>query len=504
MANVKQWVNLPGPLPSGASSNVRKQLASNVGEDVERLGGLLPKATFAKDTTAFLKVRLVPAGDNIEYSDDEIAPGRNSTFFNPPAAGAGVKPAGDTEFAADEPVPMPAAGGNVYRLEGKDVNDKVVKSRTFEAHRFLDYTIIATDGVYDGRDTEMKDFTAVQSNFADRLAEAPHNIKLNLVDITLSELPYLFEVVKDGEPRKVVSSNYKDAKELRLSKAFFASRDVSFVALVVPFIAKTVTLEFDDLTEGRPLGLSGPLGASPISYVVDTERQQLVITINDKRPLWHGLDGKNERVGPRPEDAMLASLYLFWGPTGPVHRDQSHVEDIEFNASGTRKFRVRLHDVWSKIKDHEYDNVQFLIKLRLVDGWYAGISLGDGVIAIAARVFGRALGPAQNVITLLHEFGHMVGLPGVGDKRPSQSWAPDSHDGYYDDHSNPEVEGRGSHCKVGYSGDKPFASVRAWWTGDKTQRADCLMFGGGSGGRDFCADCKKVLRKVDLSLVRRG
>lgn len=505
MADSKQWVNLPGPPPSGADTRdgtVRELLARNVGEDIQRLGAIVPKPTFEKDTAASLKVRLVAVGDNISYSDKETT--RNpSAFFNAGPAGARVKPDGAKEYAVDEPVPLPAAGGNVYQLEGKDVNDNIVSSRTFEAHRFLDYAVVCTDGVYNGYPDAAKDDHAVIDNFEQRLREEPQNIHLNLVDVQGVDLPCLFEVARAGQSVLTVSSNYKPAKALALSKTIFPSRDVSFIVLLVPFIAQATTIEFDDLTEGQPLGLSGPMGVSPVSYVLDAERQRLIITVNEKRALWYGLDGKDEPVGPRPDDALLMSVYLRWGGDSPIHRDQSHVEDLAFRASGTKQFAIRLHDVWSKVKSHEYDPVQFLLGLRVVNGWYAGIQLGDGIIAYAARSWGRPLGPSENVITLLHEFGHMVGLPGVGDKVALRRYTPDSHDGYYDNATKPEIKGRGPHCKTGYSGDKPLAKIKSWFGEETPQKGSCLMFGAGDGGRDFCADCKKVLRKVDLTSVRR-
>src|SRR5690606_21362815 len=99
-----------------------------------------------------------------------------------------------------------------------------------------------------------------------------------------------------------------------------------------------------------------------------------------------------------------------------------------------------------------------------------------------------------------HEVGHRFGMVAYGDNQsiPGYKNLPNAPPHLYSDATGPNYGGhRGPHCGKGAT----YNAATDSWSGTP----ECVMFGAnGIAGRhapkEYCEDCAKVVRKLDLSV----
>lgn len=121
--------------------------------------------------------------------------------------------------------------------------------------------------------------------------------------------------------------------------------------------------------------------------------------------------------------------------------------------------------------------------------WRAGISLGGNVICACTKATWATRSEPNQLKTIIHEMGHKIGMTANGLGK-----MPEKITSFYDN-SQGHV---GKHCHTGIA-TRPATEKYTSFTAP--DQAACVMYGSSmmSNTSSFCAECKKAVRKVDIS-----
>lgn len=488
MTTIKQWVNLPKD----------KRLLDH--EEIfseERLGALSPKLTFKAGDAGVAQVRLVPDGGNLVYADGKDAERSRNLHYNIQSQGVRtLKQAGPTDLdARDTVITLPACGGNKYYFEARDAAGKVVRSKsTVEAHRCLHYQVFASEGIFahnpaglaamdDAVASAVRSFAGSQRNI--RLVRVARDSAMPMTGVFTVRTPAADKVAGGNEPLFLA---------LVQSQTKFVRKQLGVGIAFVPYLVKKM---MRDLTFPATLQLKAGRGVLPggiiWSYDGTAKKETLFLEIPAAMGfLWHGIQD------PAEKPAFLRSLKLVWPSTkGVLPRDSTHVSLVAIPGApkkkeygGYRKFAVRLSD-FTDLPNHIGGSAGLQMGLDTVHSWVNGRSYGTNVIAVATRVFFEDRAAEGVKDTLLHELGHRFGMVANGNRSKLLRWrehTPDAPSTYYDEETDKKLSHVGRHCKAG-----------------APKQNTCIMYGssGGRVGHDFCPDCGKALRKMDLTDITR-
>lgn len=460
MSKLKQWVNLPKN-----NGLVEDDITS-----IERLAQFHIECEFKKATQASFKVRIYPTGNEAIYSKKEKQ--RNPNFklrrYAKQANGSNKKIKLETDLF------LPAAGGNSYKIEAKYKNTVVEAKKTVETRRRLYYQVISMKGVpYPKSMSTFEDaFKNEKGKFFIELKEKNNGRnRMDFIKTVQSANDGLFRTnarnvydIKKYEPYAVavVFSNYIADKANHIN---IDSADRSIPSRWTHWGTYEVEV---DLTDS---------GGNPVY-------------------LWHNLDPVDDAI-----QGWLNHAHFYPdGATAPIKIPNSHVSITGKNLGaegGYSRVKVEfkgaeLRNMFSSLKG------KIVLDLNIVEGYSGGFSYtGLNLIAVATKAWWDKNSEKEMLQILNHEMGHKVGMVAAGTAR-----APDKPPHLYGENRGVNDRGhRGPHCANGCN----YNNATQTWSGIPK----CVMYGATglydattkvytASPDEFCPDCGKIVRKLDL------
>ena len=368
---VEQWVNLP-----------KEDKYAEDGITKERCGKITLDVIFEKDNKPIqFKVKVSSVGsDNATYTRKERA---NINFkLREVAAGLSDK----KNVLLEESIYLPAAGGNKYKIEAKDVHGNAVKApMEVETRRKLYYQVIKMKGMKANVKTLISHLKKEFWNTGKK-----HYIKLKQIGSKgdINSFPNFDEHQQGNIPglAKKMYSNKKDP--------------FCFVLILVDQMAASE----------RPFP---PLEKAGVTITKSP------ITVTTPKPIWYDLDPSGS-----PE-----TKWNFGGrfiPDNPlIHSVTIDSKDITY----VSKYKVSV--VTGSLPKGEKGTIT--LDLKLVNRFRTGLSLGKNAICVATRADWKQRDNDEMKSTLVHEAGHKIGMVPAGEPRELAKQST-----YY--------ENRGGHC----------------------------------------------------------
>lgn len=497
---IKQWVNL--------SKDVVHQDETITTTD--RCGSLSVKVTAERENPPIsYLLRVVPAADNVTYGQDEQL--RNPNF----RATKGKQSILDTvKTETLDDIRLPAAGGNKYKIEVKDVTGKVVlASEEVEVWRRLYYQVIAMRGV-----------------------QVPASLKSFEEDFRNEKKKFFIDLVEKGDVRgqmKMIRTvtSYHDAqtgKRTSINGQEFRdeARKVYTIKQLQPYAVAVVFSNYIATLTKLPLQFElnkrnnadsrVTFGANELT--VDVKKDQY----GDPQYLWHNLS--SDDMTNDPKHWLERGTAQFNDQTGRVLNINDN--DIAITGpnrgaeGGYRQLRIQLSPIMASYLDTNIVTLKLVV--RKVEGFSGGFSYnGLNLITVATKAWWDPSDEQEMLQILNHEMGHKIGMVAYGDKKKSDAphkdnkdfnenpKLPDSHPKLYGENRGMNDQGhQGPHCSNGADYHGPGTAIGGpdgAWTG----RPLCVMFGATglqdaktgqytASPKEFCPDCAKVVRKVDL------
>jgi predicted secreted protein len=402
MAPRIQWVNLP----SEDTADVKR--ASFVGDGVasaDHMGrDVFIEAEFdSKEANAVATLVIVPDGGNA------AAP----VMAADKAEKAGTAKDGKVKFK----ITLSSAGGDKFKfkIKDKDGKEKEIPDE-IETKRMLYYQVILMKGM------SATEAVLCAHSEAEFLNEGrKHHIKL-------------VKIASKGEMNGL--ANYDESQQGQLpvqAKASYsdAKNPYCFALLLV-----------------NQLGASGEENLISPAEVEITDPPP-TIEMSTSNALWLDLDPAGT---PEAKWLLSATFEETGGGKAPVILDETSISPK--GAAGTKTVTIKTDKLTKGAKG------KFKLKLKIVDRFRTGLSLGSNFICVATRASWKDRDDNAMKSTLVHEAGHKLGM------------VPSTQSTYY---SN-----RGGHCN------------------HNTNK--CVMYGVIHSTRDnvFCATCSESVRGLNL------
>lgn len=474
MAKLEQWVNI---------ARDPKWVEDDVGS-VERLGPAHLECKFKKALPASFHFKVEPVGTPAAYTDAEKT--RNSVFTLRNARGAYGNDGKKTVKLAQD-VLLPAAGADEFKVKAKYKDKEVEASKTIVTRRRLFYQSCAMQGIAPGNVASME--TAYW---------AADDFYIKLVNKAAGTMPLMKTLYRDDGSG---ADNY--LAFIRAGKAAWrlqARMPYAFMLVWVNYIAA--------------------MGEKQITKMVDLDLPSKLWTWSWKGQsfefnvgafLWHGLDDTHDAA----KHWLVSVDVRFRDKKGnvtrlPIPDDRvSLAGDPRFTYGGYHKVRVDLSaDDLAGIRNRftrRQGKVRFRLKLRVAAGWTNGFSFnGVNMITVADKACWADQSAAVKEYTLNHEFGHKIGMVADGTGR-----GPDGPATLYGNvPAGPGANSKGHqgpHCEQGAAYD---AGTKRW-----SGAPGCVMFGAdaafdgntrNAAPPTYCAACKPIVRKLDLSAGMPG
>ncbi len=346
---MRQWVNLP---------KFERFVEHDVDSE-ERLGGLRFECEFAEAQPARFQVRVRIEDDAASYSGREK---RGNLHFKLINAG-GQFAEGDGSPHMINRVWLPAAGGNVYRIEAKYRNEVTEGEHTVEAVRKLYFQVIKMETMTVDVDV-LKNFLIAEFWNEDRkhfleLKETPSG----------GDMPHHPNFTRATQSRigGLVRAQYSNIKD-----------PYCFVLVLVDQLATPADIE--------PTTKTGVT----IDHASPTE------TVSTANAIYTNLEPLTEPV----------ATWYYGGSFVPDDGGpRTHVYGRTVTITGRRQVTVDT----SSLPDGATGLLRLNIKTVLL--FRTGVSLGDNnAICVATRSFWRQRADDKMKATLVHEAGHKVGM----------------------------------------------------------------------------------------------
>lgn len=469
----EQWVNLP------------KNSKMAEGGPTHRLGDLRVRVKFQKATLGSYKWRIRQT-DGVRYSKAERKRNRRFRLF----LGGSRTNDSKTELRVMQEFHLPAAGGNKYEAVAIR-NKKEVKSQQVEVRRRIWYQIM-----------HMKSISSLSLSHMENAFWNPgKNLYLQVKKVGAdAPIDYIKTLWKNKVKK---TSNY--TQFINAAKTAWSARDkvpYAFAVAFVDYIAKS-----GETTIKQPLNFNVPSKLSSWSWRGDEQ----TINIGSKY-LWFGLDDQDDKN----RSWFIAATLIFIGSDGTkkalgVAPGDAAIAGPDYAPYGGKK-QVKLRITEASLKKIGMSRNFFTSKkgswtLKLTVRTLAGHSGGFAfteipLLAISTRSWFKDRDKNDMLATVVHEVGHKVGLAARGDGTKGGP-LPDKNSHLYGWPKGVDDRGHnGPHCANG-----------ATWNGTNWSGTPiCVMFG--SNGyvdkstkkwvqrkADFCPDCEKIVRKLDLAGV---
>lgn len=487
---VIQWVNLEKDAVYAEDADIDSE---------DRCGTLVVKASFqAKDTPLQFKIKVTDVGsDNVIYTTQEK--NRNPNFKLTMGT---TDIALDTEVLLEDNLRLPAAGGNVYKVEAIDANGTVVSSGEFETMRKLYY----------------------QTLYIDHAEKKANNVSLSSMEAHAQK--YSIKLEKLGNDTEIIEYQNENGRQTLVNFKTITDDNMNqFAASVV----KHTTLK----DAHKKVGFAAIFANYVANYKKHTYREkvnigtvnpmcqwnssQLVVGSADVS-LWHGLVDSDDKdlkwfdkltVKYRSPKSKKKFKYTLKNSTA---KSKNLVNVFTPAKSGTYggywAMDITLDQDLSKLLTQasaDGGEVEVKIKAYVVDGWSGGFSTSYGstqMIVNARLAFWEDNDAAMIKQVWNHELGHRLGMTAYGDSAKvfsgwgSKNKLPDGPPSLYGEKKLVERGHQGPHCDKGAF----YNDALETWSGTP----ECVMFGqtslnGVATPEDYCSNCKDIVRKLDLS-----
>jgi hypothetical protein len=436
------------------------------------------ECTVANPNPMEFQVRLVPHEPEAQYEPREI--GRNIRFACVNDRGSETN-AGGGRTRLSRRVYLPAAGGNVYRIEAKHKNKVVSSGKIVESRRKLFCQLMKMTDVPGSGDLDAAGLLAALKKELWRPGEKRF--------IDLEQVGGVADIPRVGVRFDQPSTFFEVAAEAYATRSL---RPHDFVIAFVDQIAKPE--DRGPATEEFPVTVP----ADGVAW----EGTDLEIDL--PHGLWLGFDAVDDMNKYWLADCKL---HLVTGETvRPLTISRSKVEAIATDAM--RRGVERCSRVKVRFDGDALGGVVRPVagQLRVTLGYrtpffLAGAEFYDmAVVAIAMREDWNPTSPIVRAWVLVHEVGHKLGM--VADGTGNLPKGPDTVYGVPGKPYDPRHTGR--HCHEGIS----WLGTIGWRPKDKKGPA-CVMFGAATLGdhntpTTFCGNCSPVVRKLDLGSSASG
>ncbi|MBN1204197.1 MAG: hypothetical protein JXB05_04655 [Myxococcaceae bacterium] len=402
MAPRIQWVNLPS---EDTASLKRSRFAGDGVDSEDHMGrDVFIEAEFdTKDASAVATLVIVPGGDNA----------KKPVLAADSSEKAGTAKDGKVKFK----VTLSSAGGDKFKFKIKDKEGKEKEiPDEIETRRMLYYQVILMKGM---SATEAVLCSHAEAEFLNEGRK--HFIKLVKI-ASKGEMNGLanYDESQQGQIPTQAKASYSDSKNpycfalILVNQLAASTSETVLSAAEVEITDATATVE---LKAANPLWLDLDAAGTPEAN-------------------WF-LEGNFQ-----PTDAKLPAVKIEAADVSPK------------GAAGTSTLVVKTDKIAKGTKG------KFKVKLKTVDRFRTGLSLGSNFICVATRAYWKARDDNEMKSTLVHEAGHKLGM------------VPGTQSTYY---SN-----RGGHCN------------------HNTNK--CVMYGIIHSTRDnvFCTVCSESVRGLNL------
>lgn len=484
MSNRLHWVNL-----------ARKDVFAKDGiPSVHRTSQWVGVAVrFQEISGEDFKMRIVPwppGGGNAVYSENERKRNTNFRFWKIPLQ---RKEGKNKKVFLQECAHLRPSGGDQYKIEAKYGEKVVVSPTILETRRRLYYEVISMSG---------GDCLSSFADFEKTFEGKAHK--------------FFVEMKEKGGGRNGMKF-LKTLRDGNTGEFFIAARKAYSIKEYEPFavavvfanyIADKKFLSMEDIVDfSAPSKLVHPVTWNPFAFtrdVIQWSDFEFVVDVKnaagDTEYLWHGLDDQDD--GNRE---WVKRAYFF-----PENGNAFRVDTANISLEGSKKGSLGGYSqVRVKIPKEKVKEMMGVIKgslfldLNVVDGFSGGLSYTQlNIIVICTKSWWERERQRDMFQVLVHEMGHKIGMVANGTGTGADKPAPDKPAGFYSNREDgKDYEGhRGPHCKVGCTYTEP---TRREPSGHWSGVPGCVMFGATSCGvspspATFCADCAKVVRKLDL------
>lgn len=459
MADKEQWVNI-------------EQKALFKEDDVTSLERLGPKlkfeCKFKKASLAHFKVRIVPQGSPASYTKKEL--GRNANFKLRKIS-AQAKPAGKKNHLSVE-YALPAAGGNRFKIEAKYKGNVVEGPTTLAARRRFFYQVLHMIGVPTRPTAGLEtDYWNPGKNYYVKLVQKG----------PVNAIKFL----------KTIHDNHNDF--LKAAKAGYSigNRDPwAFTLVFSNFIARQGEKHY-----------TGPVNvtAAPRWFSLGSSGGQESVQVNIPDYIWYEMDPAHDAA----RAWLVANNTQFVAPDGttiPIpSADIGVVGPAQYPLGGYKKLEIKLGPQLRYYFTSRKGTLNVDVTLKIVAGWTNGFSYnGINLVTVANNVRWQPMPANTRAYTINHEVGHKVGMVASG-----KGFLPNAPSTYYKDGAIDYGGHRGPHCKKGAT----YNAAGNYWTG----APGCVMFGANGAPaawvagspsnhapKEFCDQCEKIVRKLDL------
>jgi hypothetical protein len=406
------------------------------------------KVRFNKPGAHGFKVKYLPNGDNVVYSDAEKA--RNSHFKYQDQQKSYTTDGDGTKIL---PVPdffVAAAGKDKYKLEAEDDQGNTVKSGNLEIYRLF-YCI----------EIKMRSLTTVASNINTLKNEyKKHHISiLELGSVIIDHMPNIGS--------QADTNAFKST-----ARGAYTSSDATEKEPYVIAIAYTDHLAVKNANQQlRKANVTVGPNQPKVSIPVMGTGLRTGDSNFRSKALW-------QNIVPG-EDWFVSAQFLKNG--GTVGADEVTILKDKCTPIARGSNAQYCTQVDIDVTGLPTETGTLTITVNWVDRMRAGLASSGNMVIICTRAWWNDKSTrAQNEV-MIHEIGHMLGMVTNG-----SGTLPDTPAKHYANRGHV-----GNHCHSGLALRDSFAS------GDNSG-SNCVMFGATNGKSAFCGDCTPAVRKLDI------
>ena len=425
-----------------------KHVDGTIVKNTDRLGKYIRcRVRFNVEGCHKFKIKLVPDPDNASYSGDEKD--RNPNFKY-----KGEEEEEEKSYTTDsdgtkivEDLFLSAAGGNSFRVSATDDKETITTAGTVKTMRLMYYVEVKMKGLTNCTDS----LDILKRKYLE------HGIILRGLP-EAENIEYIGNVGEDNAFFiAAVNEAYKKSEGPSMEPHCIAIAYVDQMAVMDH--NKEVTVDNIQLGSSTPIWID----------IMDGDNNNRI------RILWSNLASGGD-------DWFVDCSFV---PNGTLndadHRGSNNritIPKSKFtlpNSSGENTF-VKLD-----VSDFPEETGTLFLRVNWVRNMRRGISRIDAdtnLIAIATRIQWHEVPSAQQNRTMIHEVGHQLRMvtDGTGEL-PAKVPTHYTGKGHI-----------GNHCHAGLPEMNSYSS----------QTGECVMFGSASEV-DFCDDCSKAVKKLDLS-----
>lgn len=487
-----QWVNLEKDVEYENDPDIKK---------IDRCGKLKIKTVYEKDKIPVaVKFKMSPSGsDNLTYNAAELI--RNPNFKGT----TGLSDvASSVEVLLDGEFQLPAVGGNKYKIEAKDENDKVVESAEIEVKRKLYYQFM-----------HMEDTNGKVTPYA--LTQLENHCK-----------DYHIVLTKAGVDKKIPFHKcINSGPGGKFSHVGFASEVAAQYDLKAPLKkvgCVTVLSNYIGTFKKVPVSITHIIGGAvnPKCTVASGTVTLQVLTGYDF--LWYGLDDDDDTAkrwfvggaikytpaASPPAPPPSASSAPAASPPPPPAPTTVPLTAADLAIGGTKLRTYGGHQILTltlslalaTLFANPSGTIEIALEINQVAGFSGGFSWGGGGFALTTcctKAWFEDKPEAKSSVIWNHELGHRMGMVAYGNKTTitGSKKLPDGPSTLYGENRGVNDKGhQGPHCEKGAT----YTAATNTWSGTP----GCVLFGATSiGSTDsplaYCSECTPIAKKLDLS-----